>query len=85
MGYKDKLVSEQSWPIANLDYVKITNVNIVVQINGKKKFVYEIPKDLSVEETKEFLSKKEAIKAIIKEKEIKKIIVIPNKIFSLVI
>ncbi|PPR27289.1 MAG: Leucine--tRNA ligase [Alphaproteobacteria bacterium MarineAlpha9_Bin4] len=85
LGYKDTLVSEQNWPIANLDYIKITNVNIVVQINGKKKFVYEIPKDLSVEETKEFLSKKEAIKAIIKEKEIKKIIVIPNKIFSLVI
>ena len=85
LGYKNTLVSEQNWPKANLDYIKNTDVNIVIQVNGKKKLVFNIPKDLSIEQTKELLIKKEAIKLIIGDKKIKKIIVVPNKIFSLVI
>ena len=85
LGYKNTLVSEQDWPKANLDYIKNTDVNIVIQVNGKKKLVFNIPKDLSIEQTKELLIKKEAIKLIIGDKKIKKIIVVPNKIFSLVV
>ena len=42
----------------------MTNVNIVIQVNGKKKLVLKIPKDLTVEETKVLLMKKEDIKKI---------------------
>ena len=85
LGYEDSLASSQSWPKANLSLIKETTVNIVVQVNGKKKLILNIPKDLTAEQTKHLLMGKEDIKKIIKDKKIKKIITIPNKIFSLVI
>ena len=42
-------------------------------------------KDLSIEETSELLMGKEAIKEIVGNNKIKKIITVPNKIFSIVI
>ena len=36
LGYEKTLVTSQKWPKANLNYIKNTNANIVVQINGKK-------------------------------------------------
>ena len=54
IGYKKSLVSEQPWPKADLKFISYTNVNIVIQVNGKKKLVLKIPKDLTVEETKTY-------------------------------
>ncbi len=85
IGYKKSLVSEQAWPIADLNYIRKTTINIVIQVNGKKKLVLQVPKDLTAEETKRFLMEKEDLKAIIGSKKIKKTIIIPNKIFSIVV
>ena len=85
IGYQDTLVCEQDWPKPNMSYTKRSEINIVVQVNGKKRLVCTIPKDLDEEETKRLMMKNENVKSIIKNSEIKKIIVVPNKIFSLVI
>ena len=60
-------------------------MNIVIQVNGKKKLVLKIPKDLTVEETKDLLMEKDDIKEILGNNKIKKVITVPNKIFSIVI
>ena len=85
IGYKNSLVSEQVWPKANLKFISDANVNIVIQVNGKKKLVLKIPKDLTVEETKDLLMEKDDIKEILGNNKIKKLITVPNKIFSIVI
>ena len=85
IGYKNSLVSEQVWPKANLKFISDANVNIVIQVNGKKKLVLKIPKDLTVEETKDLLMEKDDIKEILGNNKIKKVITVPNKIFSIVI
>ena len=36
IGYAESLVCKQNWPSPNLSYVNNTEVNIVIQINGKK-------------------------------------------------
>ena len=84
IGNKESLVSEQPWPRANLEFISSNSVNIVIQVNGKKKLVLKTPKDLTPEETKTLLMKKEDIKKIIGDNKIKKIIVVPNKILSIV-
>ena len=84
IGYKESLVSEQPWPTANLKFIRSDSVNIVIQINGKKKLVLKTPKDLTPEETKTLLMKKKDIKKIIGDNKIKKVIVVPNKILSIV-
>ncbi len=81
----DNLVSNQAWPIANLEYTKNEKATIVFQINGKKKLVLSIPKNLNQEQTKDILMEREDIKSIIQHKKIKKTIIVPNKIFNLVI
>ena len=85
IGYKESLVSEQSWPSANLQFISTDSINIVFQVNGKKKLVLKIPKNLTAEETKVLLMKKKEIIKIIGDNKIKKIIVVPNKILSIVI
>jgi leucyl-tRNA synthetase len=85
IGYKESLVIEQSWPSANLQFISTDSINIVIQVNGKKKLVLKIPKDLTAEETKVLLMKKKEIIKIIGDNKIKKIIVVPNKILSIVI
>ena len=81
IGYDESLVSDQTWPTANLNYINNDDVNIVIQVNGKKRLVLKIPKDLTIEETNNLLMKKEDIKKIIGDNKIKKIITVPNKIF----
>jgi leucyl-tRNA synthetase len=85
IGYKKSLVSDQAWPKADLKFISDSNVNIVIQVNGKKKLVLKIPKDLTVEETKALLMEKDDIKEILGNNKIKKVITVPNKIFSIVI
>ena len=85
LGYEKTLVTSQKWPKANLNYIKNTNANIVVQINGKKKLVLNIPKNLNKKQTQELLMKREDVKTLIGNRDIKKTFVVPNKIFSLVI
>ena len=85
LGYEKTLVTSQKWPKANLNYIKNTNAKIVVQINGKKKLVLDIPKNLNKKQTQELLMKREDVKTLIGNRDIKKTFVVPNKIFSLVI
>ena len=82
---KESLASLQPWPKADLKFLINTDVNIVIQINGKKKLVLKIAKDLTAEETKALLMEKEEVKEIVGNNKIKKVITVPNKIFSIVI
>ena len=84
MGYNNLVVNE-SWPKINKNYIKENNVNLVIQINGKKKLIQNITKGLSKNETSDI-----AIKCLIKKRmyqnqKLKKIIVIPDKIVNFVI
>ena len=75
IGYKQSLVSEQAWPKADLKFISDSNVNIVIQVNGKKKkLVLKIPKDLTIEETNELLMEKEDIKEIIGNNKLRKLL-----------
>ncbi len=85
LGYQESLASLQPWPKADLKFLINTDVNIVIQINGKKKLVLKIAKDLTAEETKALLMEKEEVKEIVGNNKIKKVITVPNKIFSIVI
>ena len=60
LGY-DTLVCFQKWPIAKLKYIQNKNANIVVQVNGKKKLVLSIPKDLTENQTQDLLMKEKML------------------------
>ena len=84
MGYKN-LVVEESWPKINKNYIKEDNINLVIQINGKKKLIQNIAKGLSKDETSNIAIKCLIKKGMYQNQKLKKIIVIPDKIVNLVI
>ena len=84
LGY-DTLVCFQKWPIAQLKYIQNKNTNIVVQVNGKKKLVLSVPKDLTENQTQDLLMKREDVKSLVGDRKVRKIFIVPNRIFSLVL
>ena len=84
LGY-DSLLAEQSWPKYDKRFLEETNVNLIVQINGKKKSVINLPKGLSTDEVEKIVLESTSIKNIIKNNNIKKIIIIQDRVANLVV
>ncbi|MFA6379092.1 MAG: class I tRNA ligase family protein, partial [Candidatus Omnitrophota bacterium] len=85
MGKKDKSVSDVAWPIHEEKALQLENVTMIAQINGKMRGKFEMPVDASEEELKEVILNDEKIKGHIGGKEIKRFIVVANKIVNIVI
>ena len=84
LGY-NSLVANQKWPSANKEYLDNEEINLIIQINGKKKILLSLKKGLSREETEKIALETLKKNFMLKDKNIKKIIVIPDKIVNLVI
>ena len=74
------LVVNQKWPTFNPRYLEEEKVNLVIQINGKKKAVLEIDKGLSKDDTSKIVLQSLKNKTFLENKKIKKIIIVPDKI-----
>ncbi len=85
LGYRDNLVCQASWPEFNRLFFEKETVNLVVQINGKKKFIHTLPVGLNKTQTEKAILDSKETKSLLKGKTIKKIIVVPEKILNVVI
>ena len=84
LGNKNFLIKSE-WPIADKKFLKVENVILAVQVNGKLKGTIELPFNTnSIEIEKKALSLPKVIKIIGKNKP-KKIIVVKNKVVNIVI
>ncbi|WP_343192490.1 leucine--tRNA ligase [Buchnera aphidicola (Taiwanaphis decaspermi)] len=77
-------IDDVKWPKYNKLYI-INKINIVIQINGKKKIVTKERNNISKKELLEKILKKKIIKNYLKSKKIIKIIYITNKVLNFVI
>ena len=75
----------QSWPSVNKKMLDSDDVNIVVQINGKKKDLINSKKDLGEEELISIIKKKEKLKKNFENKSIEKIIYVKNRLINILI
>tara|TARA_B100000900_G_scaffold383886_1_gene372204 strand:+ start:749 stop:3292 length:2544 start_codon:yes stop_codon:yes gene_type:complete len=73
-----------NWPEINLKLLGSETVNLVVQINGKKKTLLNIDKDLEKEEILKFIDKNHDILKKNKEKKIKNVILVPNRLINII-
>ena len=85
IGNEKSMVCEQKWPKANDKYLVEEEIKLVVQVNGKKKFLKSLPKGLNKDETEKHILEMQEIKLFLRERKVKKIIVIPEKILNIVI
>jgi leucyl-tRNA synthetase len=84
MGHTTSIF-ETTWPEYDADKVVIESVMIVVQINGKVRAQFEAQSDLSEEAMKGLALEQEKVQEYTEGKEIRKIIVVPNKLVSIVV
>ncbi|HPR96069.1 MAG TPA: leucine--tRNA ligase [Thermotogota bacterium] len=83
MGH-DTLVVLEKWPEVDESALVVDEVEIVVQINGKIRDKFTVSAGLSKEETQGIAFDRERVKELTDGKNIKKIIVVPNKIVNIV-
>ena len=75
----------QKWPSVNKKYLEEETVTIVIQINGKKKGIIETKKDGDEETIMDLVSKEDKINKNIKNKKIKKVVFVKNRLINILI
>ena len=73
------------WPEINKKYLKAKKINIVVQINGKKRSLISTESSLTEKDLIEKIKKTKELKKFLYEKNIIKSIFIKDKLIKLII
>ena len=60
-------------------------INFVVQINGKKRAILNIKRDMVENDILEIIKTNEEIEKFLKEQKIKKTIFVPNRLINIII
>jgi len=80
----DKTIAFESWPTYDESKLVANTVKMAVSVNGKPRATIEVPLDMDEEELKKVALAQEGVIRNIEGKEIKKIIVVKNKIVNIV-
>ncbi len=80
----DNLIDYESWPTYDEAKLKLDTITIAIQVNGKLRANITISKDIDDETLKEEVFKLESIIRHTQGKEIKKVIIVKNKIVNIV-
>ena len=81
LKYEKKLV----WPEAETKYLEEKFVNIVIQINGKKRSLIKVEKDLKDLEVIKRIKKDEKISNILSDKNLLKHIIVKNRLVNFIV
>ena len=73
------------WPIAENKYLQEKYVNIVIQVNGKKKSLIKVEKDLEDKEVINKIKKDEKISNILSDKNLLKHIIVKNRLVNFIV
>ena len=74
-----------SWPIVQKEYLDEKYVNIVIQINGKKRSLIKIEIDLDEKKLLESVKKDKKISNFLEKKSVFKHIIVKNKLVNLIV
>ena len=81
----DKSIFKEKWPEYDPKLIKEETFILVVQVNGKVRDQIEVPVGISEGEAKELALKSEKIQKWLKEKEIKRVIFVKDKLVNFVV
>ncbi len=83
MGNQE-ILAKTPWPDVNKSLLKEDSITIAVQVNGKRRSELTIPLDASKDEVEKAAMDLEGVQKAVDGKEIRKIIVVPQKIVNIV-
>lgn len=84
LGYTESIVRTE-WPIYIESHTKVASVTYPVQVNGKMKTTVEVAAELSKDEIEKEVLSREEVQALLKDKTLRKVIVVPGRIVNLVV
>ena len=76
---------EIKWPKIDEKFLIEENINFVVQINGKKRGLIKVNRDISENDVIKLVKENNEINKYIKNQELKKKIFVPNKLINIII
>ena len=76
---------EINWPVSNLKFLNEEKIDYVVQINGRKRSILNENRDISEERLLEIIKSNTLLEKYLKDKNIKKIIFVKNRLINLLI
>ena len=79
------VVGKLEWPKYNLSIINDDEIKIVVQINGKKRSILNIKKGIEENDVLDLAKKDKIIEKYLKNKEVKKIIFIKDRLINILI
>jgi leucyl-tRNA synthetase len=78
-------LADISWPEGNASLAVEETVQIAVQVNGKMRAKFDAPAGASNDELQALALKEENVQAHVGDKELRKVIVVPNKLVNIVV
>lgn len=81
----DTLIADTPWPEADESMLVEDTITVAVQVNGKLRGTLEIAKDADKETVEQSALMLDNVQSFIAGKEVRKVIVVPNKIVNVVI
>jgi leucyl-tRNA synthetase len=78
-------VTKNSWPEVDEDMLVEDVIEIPIQINGRVRDRVEIKNGMTEDQVKEIVLKKDRVKELLKDCDVKKFIYINNKIVNIVV
>ena len=78
-------IKEVNWPSSDKSLLEPKTVNIVIQINGKKKSLIKIEKNLDEKILLENVKKDKKISSFLEKKSVFKHIIVKNKLVNLIV
>ncbi|MBC7328457.1 leucine--tRNA ligase [bacterium] len=84
LGNKDSIYLQQ-WPSWREELLQTETITLPVQVNGKVRGTITVPAEASDEEIKEEVLRQERLRQYLEGKEIKKMIIVPKRLVSVVV
>ena len=85
MGKSDSTVSRVAWPVFDEKALKTSTIIIAIQVNGRVRAQIQITPDMPQEELRKICLADPGVAKYAQEEAIKKFIVVPNKLVSIVV
>ena len=77
--------TKKEWPTFNENILLEEKINFVVQVNGKKRGILKLNRDMNEDKVLNEIKKNETLLKYIENKSIKNKIYIPNKLINIII
>ncbi len=84
LGHNNATIQEVAWPKAEKAFLQDNVVTIAVQVNGKLRATIELAKDAPKEEAEKQALALDEVKSSLEGKQLRKVIVVPNRIVNVV-